>query len=112
MLTLSADDLSKLPHRLVVVVNGHTKASENYSGVSLSVLLAKVDVPQGEQVKGGLVSLRKERTGTTCCTRLQRWTQFFIAVRSRSPMQLTESLWAEMAHSRWSQRRISGRAVG
>ena len=53
-LTLSADEFAKLPRKTVVVINGHSKASESYSGVLLSVLLAKVDVPEGEQIKGGL----------------------------------------------------------
>ena len=54
ILTLNADEFAKLPHKSVVVINGHSKASESYSGVLLSVLLARVDVPEGEQVKGGL----------------------------------------------------------
>jgi hypothetical protein len=53
-LTLSPDELVALPHKTVAVFNAHTKANEKYSGVALADLLAKVDVPLGEKVKGRL----------------------------------------------------------
>ncbi len=54
MLTLNAGEILALPHKTIVVVNGHSKASETYSGVQLSALLAKAGVPQGENVRGAL----------------------------------------------------------
>lgn len=51
-ISLTPEDLAALPHKTVSVFNSHTKANENYSGVVLSDLLAKVNVPQGEAVKG------------------------------------------------------------
>jgi hypothetical protein len=53
-LVLSSDDLAALPHKSVTVFNAHTKATETYSGVPLSALLSKVQVPEGEQVRGAL----------------------------------------------------------
>lgn len=50
--TLTPADLAAMPHKTVAVFNAHTKANEKYSGVALSDLLAKVGVPQGENVKG------------------------------------------------------------
>jgi hypothetical protein len=52
--TLSDDELAALPHKSVTVLNAHSKANETYAGVPLSDLLTKVQVPQGEQVKGAL----------------------------------------------------------
>lgn len=43
-----------MPHKTVSVYNEHTKANEKYSGVSLVKLLAKVNVPLGEKVRGKL----------------------------------------------------------
>jgi hypothetical protein len=53
-LALSPDELAALPHKSVAVFNAHTKANETYSGVPLVDLLAKVDVPLGEAVRGKL----------------------------------------------------------
>lgn len=52
--TVGAADLAALPHKSVTVFNAHSKVNETYSGVPLSDLLTKVQVPQGEQVKGAL----------------------------------------------------------
>lgn len=52
--TMGADDLAALPHKSVTVFNAHSKVNETYSGVVLSDLLTKLQVPQGEQVKGAL----------------------------------------------------------
>ena len=51
-ITLSPEEFAVLPHKTVSVFNSHSKATEKYSGVPLTDLLAKVGVPQGEQVKG------------------------------------------------------------
>jgi hypothetical protein len=53
-ITLTPDDLAAMPHKTVSVYNEHTKANEKYSGVSLVKLLAKVNVPLGEKVRGKL----------------------------------------------------------
>jgi hypothetical protein len=44
-LTLTPADLAALPHETVTVTNGHTKASETYSGVPVAVILAKLGLP-------------------------------------------------------------------
>ncbi len=51
-ISLTPQDLAALPHKTVSVFNSHTKANEQYSGVVLADLLAKVNVPQGENVRG------------------------------------------------------------
>lgn len=53
-ITLSPEEFAALPHKTVSVFNAHSKTTEKYSGVPLTELLAKVGVPQGEQVKGKL----------------------------------------------------------
>jgi hypothetical protein len=53
-LSLTVSDLAALPHKSVTVFNAHSKVNESYSGVPISVLLSRVAVPQGEQVKGSL----------------------------------------------------------
>jgi hypothetical protein len=62
--TLSPADLAALPHKTVTVMNHHTNASETYSGVALSDLLAKIGAPQGSDVKGKLFLLGVIATGT------------------------------------------------
>jgi hypothetical protein len=44
-LTLSPADVAAMPHETVTVVNGHTKASETYSGVPIAAILAKLGLP-------------------------------------------------------------------
>ncbi len=44
-LTLRLKDLADYPHQNVTVVNGHTKASETYSGVPISAILTKLGMP-------------------------------------------------------------------
>jgi hypothetical protein len=63
-LTLSTDDLAALPHKTVVAFNEHSNAKETYSGVPLSTLLAKVGVPQGDQVRGGIFLIGVVAEGT------------------------------------------------
>jgi hypothetical protein len=41
-LTLTPADLAALPHETVTVINGHTKASETYTGVPIAALLDKL----------------------------------------------------------------------
>ena len=51
---LATADLKALPHRSVTVFNAHSKKSETYAGVVLADVLAKVDAPIGEKLKGKL----------------------------------------------------------
>ncbi len=50
--TVSPADLKGMPHQKVSVVNGHTSQKENYEGVLLSDVLAKVDAPAGQKLHG------------------------------------------------------------
>lgn len=54
LITLSPEDFASLPHKTVSVFNAHSKINEKYSGVAITVLLAKVGVPLGEQIRGKL----------------------------------------------------------
>jgi hypothetical protein len=51
-LNLSLTDFRALRHVNVKVHNGHTNTDETYSGVPLAALLAKVDAPLGENLRG------------------------------------------------------------
>jgi len=51
-LTVTAEDLKKMPRKTVRVENAHAKRTEVYEGVLLEALLQKAGVPQGEQVRG------------------------------------------------------------
>jgi hypothetical protein len=51
-LNLPLTDFRALPHVNVKVHNGHTNTDETYSGVPLATLLAKVDAPLGENLRG------------------------------------------------------------
>lgn len=44
-LTLKPRDLADYPHQNATVTNGHTKASETYSGVPISAILTKLGIP-------------------------------------------------------------------
>jgi hypothetical protein len=63
-LTLSPGELAALPHKTVAVFNAHSKAQEQYAGVPLADLLAKVGVPTGESVRGKLFLIGVVATGT------------------------------------------------
>jgi hypothetical protein len=63
-LTLSPSELAALPHKTVAVFNAHTKAQEQYAGVPLADLLAKVGVPTGEDVRGKLFLVGIVASGT------------------------------------------------
>jgi hypothetical protein len=49
---ISLVDFRAMPHVTMTVRNAHTDADETYSGVPLAVLLAKVDAPLGEKLRG------------------------------------------------------------
>jgi hypothetical protein len=50
--SLSLADFRAMPHVAVTVPNAHAHADETYSGVPLAVLLAKLDAPLGEHLRG------------------------------------------------------------
>ncbi len=51
-LTISADDLKKMPRTTLRVMNPHSQKMEAYEGVALAALLEKAGVPHGEQLRG------------------------------------------------------------
>jgi hypothetical protein len=55
VVTLTAGDLSKLPQHTVRAVDHGTPVS--FEGVALSDVMAKVDTPSGEKLRGKAVSL-------------------------------------------------------
>jgi hypothetical protein len=63
-ISLTPEDFAALPHKTVSVFNSHTKADEKYSGVVLAALLAKVSVPQDENVRGKLFMTAVVAKGT------------------------------------------------
>jgi hypothetical protein len=57
-------ELASMPHTSVTVENGHTHASETYSGVPLIQLLRRVGAPEGKDVHGKALSDYILATGT------------------------------------------------
>jgi len=55
-LTVTMEDLKKMPRKTVRVENAHAKRTEVYEGVPLSALLQKAGVPQGEQIRGAAMT--------------------------------------------------------
>jgi hypothetical protein len=53
-----------LPHVAITVHNGHTNASETYSGVPLATLLGKVNAPLGQELRGEAMSSYLIATGS------------------------------------------------
>jgi len=51
-LTVSLEDLKKMPQTTVRVMNAHSHKEEVYEGVALAALLKQAGVPQGEQIRG------------------------------------------------------------
>jgi DMSO/TMAO reductase YedYZ molybdopterin-dependent catalytic subunit len=51
-LTVTVEDLKKMPRKTLRVENAHAKRTEVYEGVPLEVLFQKAGVPQGEQLRG------------------------------------------------------------
>ncbi len=54
--TLSLDDLQKLPHVTIQVMDTHNNKQETYEGVPLADLLKQAGAPQGEQIRGALMT--------------------------------------------------------
>ena len=55
-MTVTVDDLKKMPRKTLRVENAHAKRTELYEGVPLEALLQKAGVPQGEQVRGSAMT--------------------------------------------------------
>jgi DMSO/TMAO reductase YedYZ molybdopterin-dependent catalytic subunit len=55
-LTLTIADLKKMPRTTLHVENPHDKKPEVYEGVLLEELLRRAGVPQGEQMRGPLMT--------------------------------------------------------
>lgn len=54
--TLSLDDLRKMPHKTVQVMDAHANKRETFEGVLLADLLMQAGAPQGEQIRGALMT--------------------------------------------------------
>lgn len=63
-ITIRPEDLAAMPHKSVSVYNEHIKANEQYAGVLLADLLAKVGTPLGEKVRGKLFMIAVVAEGT------------------------------------------------
>jgi DMSO/TMAO reductase YedYZ molybdopterin-dependent catalytic subunit len=55
-LTLTAEDLKRMPRTTLQVSNSHEKKSETYEGVLLEELLRRAGAPHGEQLRGPLMT--------------------------------------------------------
>lgn len=55
-LTVTVNDLKKMPRKTLRVENAHAKRTEVYEGVPLEDLLKKAGAPQGEQVRGAAMA--------------------------------------------------------
>jgi hypothetical protein len=62
--TFSPAEFRTLPHVSLMVHNGHTDASETYSGVPLATLLSKVNAPLGKELRGEAMSNYVIATGS------------------------------------------------
>jgi hypothetical protein len=51
-ISLTAEQISALPHQEATAVDPHSKQEHHYSGVPVRDLLAKVDAPLGEKLHG------------------------------------------------------------
>jgi DMSO/TMAO reductase YedYZ molybdopterin-dependent catalytic subunit len=55
-LSITLDELSRLPRRTVKVMNPHEKKEETYDGVLLTELLKRAGVPPGAQLRGAALA--------------------------------------------------------
>jgi len=62
-LTLTVDQLRQMPQQSVSLVNPHTKTSDKYEGVLLADLLAKLNTPSGDKLRGDELRDYVEVTG-------------------------------------------------
>jgi len=56
-LTLSVNDLKKLPRTIVKVLNPHDHKEEIYEGVAVQELLGRAGVPQKERLRGSAMAM-------------------------------------------------------
>lgn len=61
---LSAADLKAMPRTTVTFHNSHTNADETYSGVRLADVLAKMDAPLGNALRGEALANYVVATGS------------------------------------------------
>ena len=61
---VTSDAIRAMPHQTVTVINGHTHASETYSGVPLATLIEQVGAPTGKDVHGKALSEYIVATGS------------------------------------------------
>jgi hypothetical protein len=62
--TISAADLQSLPRKTLQVHNAHSGAMETYQGVELSLLLARLDAPLGQNLRGKALAMYVVAEGT------------------------------------------------
>jgi hypothetical protein len=62
--SLSSANFRTLPHVTLTVRNGHTSANENYSGVPLPALLARINAPMGSELRGKAMTSYLVATGS------------------------------------------------
>jgi DMSO/TMAO reductase YedYZ molybdopterin-dependent catalytic subunit len=55
-LVVTSADFKKMPRKTLKVVNPHDKKTEVYEGVALEELLRRAGVPQGEQLRGPVMT--------------------------------------------------------
>jgi DMSO/TMAO reductase YedYZ molybdopterin-dependent catalytic subunit len=55
-LTVTVEDLKKMPRKTLRIENPHAKKMEVYEGAPLEALLQKAGVPQGEQLRGAAMA--------------------------------------------------------
>jgi hypothetical protein len=55
-ITISAGELQSMPRQTIQVHNAHTGATETYQGAQLSLLLARLDAPLGQKLRGTAVT--------------------------------------------------------
>ena len=60
---LTGDMIKTMPHQTITIQNGHTNASETYSGVPLVTLLQAAGAPVGKDVHGKALSEYVVATG-------------------------------------------------
>jgi hypothetical protein len=63
-ISLSPADFHTLQHISITVHNGHTGSDETYSGVPLSTLLAKINAPMGNELRGKAMTTYVTATGS------------------------------------------------
>ena len=56
-LTLTAEDLKKMPRKKLSVVNPHEHKTEVYEGVRMEDLLKRAGMPQGENLRGSSLAM-------------------------------------------------------